>query len=155
MHPMATIRRGRKSWKIVAAALGLLFAASFRPGCETSAAEPAGAAKKDDKAKDELGQRRQSDVVRGLLIAFFAFAYMYAKGYEGGSGVVEGIRFGVLVALMVIGFGWIWMYVSVPITGSLSIASMIDSLVELPLYGAIVGAVYKPLAAPAARAAAI
>ena len=91
----------------------------------------------------------------GLLIAFFAFAYMYAKGYEGGSGVVEGIRFGVLVALMVIGFGWIWMYVSVPITGSLSIASMIDSLVELPLYGAIVGAVYKPLPAPAARAAAI
>ena len=89
-----------------------------------------------------------------LLIGFFAFAYAYAKGYEGG-GVVEGIRFGVLVALLVIGFGLIWQYVVFPITVSYVVASIIDSVVEFALYGAIVGAIYKPVAAPARRSATV
>ncbi len=79
-----------------------------------------------------------------LLIGFFAFAYAYAKGYEGGNGVVEGIRFGVLVALIVVGFGLIWQYVMFPITATYAAAIIIDSIVELALYGAIVGAIYKP-----------
>jgi hypothetical protein len=83
-----------------------------------------------------------------LLLGFFAFAYAYAKGYEGGSGVVEGIRFGVLVALIVVGFGVIWQYVMFPITASYAIALVVDAIVELALYGAIVGAIYKPLTAP-------
>ena len=29
-----------------------------------------------------------------LLVGFFAFAYAYARGFEGGSGVMEGVRFG-------------------------------------------------------------
>ena len=49
-----------------------------------------------------------------LLLGFFAFAYVYAKGYEGGDGVVEGIRFGVLVSLIVVGFGLIWHVRRVP-----------------------------------------
>src|SRR5688500_10349808 len=57
-----------------------------------------------------------------LLLGFFAFSYAYAKGYEGGSGVVEGIRFGVLVALIVVGFGLIWQYVMFPITATYAAA---------------------------------
>ena len=83
-----------------------------------------------------------------LLLGFFAFAYAYAKGYEGGNGVVEGIRFGVLVALIVVGFGLIWQYVMFPITAAYAAAIVIDSIVELALYGAIVGAIYKPIAKP-------
>ena len=67
-----------------------------------------------------------------LLVGFFAFAYAYAKGYEGGNGVVEGIRFGVLVSLIVI-----------------------DSIVELALYGAIVGAIYKPAGVTTRRTAVV
>ena len=87
-----------------------------------------------------------------LLVGFFAFAYMYAKGYEGGSGVVEGIRFGVLTALVVCGFGIVWIWVTFPITWQLGASMLVDSVVELAVYGAIVGAIYKPLPR-AARAA--
>jgi hypothetical protein len=90
-----------------------------------------------------------------LLVGFFAFAYAYAKGYEGGNGVVEGIRFGVLVSLIVIGFGLIWQYVMFPITATYAAAIVIDSIVELALYGAIVGAIYKPAVVPARKAAAV
>ena len=49
-----------------------------------------------------------------------------------------------LVSLIVIGFGLIWQYVMFPITATYAAAIVIDSIVELALYGAIVGAIYKP-----------
>jgi len=88
-----------------------------------------------------------------LLIGFFAFAYAYAKGYEGGNGVMEGVRFGVLAALIIIGFGTGWQYVVYPISGAFAVAMIIDTIIELAIYGAIVGAIYKPSGAPARRPA--
>ena len=81
-----------------------------------------------------------------MLIAFFAFAHAYAKGYEGGNGIVEGLRFGLTVAIIVSGLGLVWMYVTFPITGSLGLAIILDTFVEVPIYGAIIGAIYKPQA---------
>jgi hypothetical protein len=80
-----------------------------------------------------------------MLVGFLAFAYAYAKGYEGTNGTMEGIRFGVLVALMLDGFALVWTYVTTPISGALSMAMMIDAIVEFALYGAIVGSIYKPV----------
>ena len=79
-----------------------------------------------------------------LLIGFVAFAYAYAKGYEGGNGVVEGIRFGVVTGLIIVGFGVGWQYVVYPISGAFTVAMVVDTIVEAALYGAIVGAIYKP-----------
>lgn len=90
-----------------------------------------------------------------LLIGFFAFAYAYAKGYEGGNGVMEGIRFGVVTAVLIIGFAVIWQYVAYPISGALTVAMIIDAIVELAIYGAIVGAIYKPAGATAPRTAGV
>jgi hypothetical protein len=90
-----------------------------------------------------------------MLVGFFAFAYAYAKGYEGTNGVMEGVRFGVLVAIMLNCFAVVWNYVTTPISGSLVIAIMIDIVVEFALYGAIVGAVYKPVAVRARNAPAV
>jgi hypothetical protein len=81
-----------------------------------------------------------------LLLAYLTFAYAYAKGYEGGKGLVEGVRFGIITAVMVTGFGLVWQYVMFPITGTLSAAIILDFFVEMSIYGAIVGAIYKPLA---------
>jgi hypothetical protein len=86
-----------------------------------------------------------------LLLGFFAFAYAYAKGYEGGSGLTEGIRFGVVMALIIIGFAGIWQYIVFPISESLTVAMVIDTLVESAIYGAIVGMVYRPAGVAAAR----
>jgi hypothetical protein len=80
-----------------------------------------------------------------LLLAFFAFAYSYAKGYEGSGGVMEGVRFGVLVALMVIGFGVIWQYIVFPVSDEMAVAGVLDAIVELAIYGGIVGAIYRPV----------
>ncbi len=80
------------------------------------------------------------------LMAFFAFAYMYAKGYEGTTGTQEGLRFGVLVGLLVIGFATAWSYVTLPVSGTMGIYWTVDVLLEMAIYGAIVGLVYRPRA---------
>jgi hypothetical protein len=89
------------------------------------------------------------------LLGFAAFSYAYAKGYEGGSGVVEGIRFGVLVSVLIIGFSVVWQYVVYPISGAFGITGIVVHLVVVPIYGAVVGAIYKPVAKPARKAAAV
>jgi len=78
------------------------------------------------------------------LVGFFVFAYAYAKGYEGGAGVVEGLRFGVVVGLLLAAFSVAWNYVVLPVSGALAAAWIVDVIVEMAIYGAVVGLVYKP-----------
>jgi hypothetical protein len=80
------------------------------------------------------------------LVGFFAFAYMYAKGYEGTRGTTEGVRFGVLVAILLSGFALAWQYVLYPISGTLAAVWIVDAVAEFALYGAIIGAIYRPAA---------
>ena len=77
------------------------------------------------------------------LLGFFAFAYTYAKGYEGGSGAQEGLRFGVLVGLLICCFAIIFQYMVWPMSTSLLIAWFVDYIAEFAVYGAIVGLVYR------------
>jgi phosphotransferase system glucose/maltose/N-acetylglucosamine-specific IIC component len=90
----------------------------------------------------------EMNVALGLaaaLAGFFVFAYAYAKGYEGGAGVVEGLRFGVIVGLLLAAFSVAWNYVVLPVSGALAAAWIVDVIVEMAIYGAAVGLVYKPL----------
>ncbi len=82
----------------------------------------------------------------GALLGFFAFAYAFAKGHEGGSGFQEGLRYGVIVGIVLVGFEVIWNYVALPISGRLAVAWVVDTLLEMALYGVIVGLIYRPLA---------
>lgn len=84
------------------------------------------------------------------LVGFFAFAYAYARGYEGGNGVQEGLRFGVLVGILLCAFGSIWDYMMWPISAGLLTAWLVDFIVEFAMYGMVVGLIYRP-ATPAAR----
>ena len=79
------------------------------------------------------------------LIGMQVFAYMFARGYEGGSGPSEGARFGACAGLLIVLLGTGWNWVTMPISGPLALAMALDMLVEAVLYGAIVGALYKPL----------
>ena len=79
------------------------------------------------------------------FVAFVAFAYAYAKGYDGaGSRVLEGMRFGLVVAIMVDGFAIVWNYVTEPIAPRLGALQMIEHIGQFGVYGAIVGAIYVP-----------
>jgi hypothetical protein len=100
--------------------------------------------------------RNEGDLNAGLplgfafmLVGFLAFTYAYAKGYEGGNGIVEGARFGLLIGVMLSCFVVIWNYVTMPLTGAYAVAGIVDYVVEYTIYGAIVGALYKPKAAAA------
>jgi hypothetical protein len=86
------------------------------------------------------------------LVGFFAFAYAYAKGYEGGSGIQEGLRFGVIVGILICCFGKIWEYMVWPVSGMLLVSWMVENIVEFALYGSIVGLLYKPSSPPLRRA---
>ncbi len=78
------------------------------------------------------------------LLGFLAFSYTYAKGYEGGQGPIEGMRFGVLVALMLVSFAAVWASVVVPIPAPHAAALALHYIVEFAAYGMIVGAIYRP-----------
>ena len=78
------------------------------------------------------------------LLGFFVFAYAYAKGYEGSSGMQEGLRFGVLVGLLICAFAITFEYMAWPVSTTLFVAWLVDYIVEFAIYGIIVGIVYKP-----------
>lgn len=86
-----------------------------------------------------------------MLVGFFVFAYAYAKGYEGSSDVAEGIRYGVIVALLIDCLAINWWWATVPINRTMVMATMIDYVAEYALYGAIVGAIYRPVAKTSSR----
>ncbi len=80
------------------------------------------------------------------LLGFFVFSYAYARGYEGGRGAIEGLRYGVVVGLMLACFAVVWNYVVLPISARLAVAWMVDTIAEMAIYGTIVGLIYKPIA---------
>ncbi|HEX6322283.1 MAG TPA: hypothetical protein VFZ36_01050 [Vicinamibacterales bacterium] len=72
-----------------------------------------------------------------------AFAYTYAKGYEGGPGLQEGLRFGVLVGLMLVTFGLVWNYVTfrLPLQYLTSIA--VATVIQFAAVGMVVGLIHR------------
>jgi hypothetical protein len=81
------------------------------------------------------------------LVGFFAFSYAYAKGYEGSNGIQEGLRFGVLVGILLSCFAGIFQYMVWPVSVSVLAAWLIDYVLEFAFYGIIVGAIYRPATA--------
>lgn len=81
-------------------------------------------------------------VTIGSLILAFLMAWMYPTGYQGGSPVVEGLRFGALIGLL-----WILPW-SVIITGIWNVGmtvTLVDAawhVVEEGLAGVVIGLVY-------------
>lgn len=84
------------------------------------------------------------------LLGCLAFAFAYAKGYEGdGSRVGEGIRFGLIVAIMIDGFAVAWNYVTQPIALRLGILEVVGIVGQFGVYGAVVGLIYERRELPA------
>jgi F0F1-type ATP synthase membrane subunit a len=82
------------------------------------------------------------------FLAILVLAAIYAKGYEGGAGIVEGARFGLLVGLFVV-FAVVGdEYVTLNIGRRLALAMAAGRFVEWILVGMAIGLVYKPAAAP-------
>jgi hypothetical protein len=85
----------------------------------------------------------------GILIAMFAVAYVYAKGYEGGNGLQEGLRFGLLFAIINACYFVGVNYAILNIGPGVAVGMALAGLGEWLLIGGVIGAVYKPVRASA------
>jgi hypothetical protein len=98
--------------------------------------------------------RRTDDVGRlvpiGLaaqLLGSLAFAWIYSKTYEPNreaSGIAQGVRFGLAVSLLIVGFATVWNYVTEPIAMRLGVLQMLAVVGEFGICGAVVGLIYHP-----------
>ena len=79
----------------------------------------------------------------GLFIAILAAAIIYAKGYEGGSGVAEGTRFGFLLGVFVVFAFAAVNYAVLNIGRKLAVMTAAAGFVEWLVIGTIIGLVYK------------
>ena len=87
----------------------------------------------------------------GVLVAMLALAYIYGKGYEGGSGFQEGMRFGGLVGIFGAGYVAVGNYVVMNIGRRVAVAMAVAGLVEFAVVGMTIGIMYKPAAKASAR----
>ena len=92
---------------------------------------------------NEAGQAFLPLMFGGLFIAIAAAAIIYAKGYEGGSGVAEGARFGALLGVFVV-FALAGVdYAVLNIGRRLAVMTAAAGFVEWLVIGVIIGLVYK------------
>ena len=83
----------------------------------------------------------------GFIVSFL-FTYIFTKGYQG-KGIMEGLRFGLVIGLFVsipMAYGT---YMIIPIPYSLALEWFLYGTAQAILLGAVAAAVYKPLASPA------
>lgn len=93
---------------------------------------------------NDAGQAFLPLMFGGLLIAIISVAIIYAKGYEGGSGVAEGLRFGILLGVFVVlAFAGV-NYAVLNIGRKLAAMTAAAGFVEWLGVGTILGLVYKP-----------
>jgi hypothetical protein len=79
-----------------------------------------------------------------MFVSILALAVMYALMYQGGSGAVEGARFGALIGVFAIGAFVVHNYVNLNIGLSLTIQQAIAYFVEWMVTGLVIGLIYRP-----------
>lgn len=93
---------------------------------------------------NEAGQAFLPAMFGGLFVAIVAVVIIYAKGYEGGSGLAEGGRFGLLLGVFVVlaftAVNYATLNINKKLAGMLGVAGFFEWLV----IGTIIGLVYKP-----------
>jgi hypothetical protein len=73
----------------------------------------------------------------------FLFVYIFIKGYKG-KGIAEGIRYGLLVGLLMAGIDIANQYVVYPVPSMLAIQWFVYGMIRFVIYGIIASAIYKP-----------
>src|ERR1700727_3119506 len=79
-----------------------------------------------------------------MFLAILVLAILYAMLYQGGSGLVEGARFGSLIGVFAIGSFVVHNYVNLQIGLKLTVLQSIAYFVQWVLVGIVIGLLYKP-----------
>jgi hypothetical protein len=87
----------------------------------------------------------------GLVATFISIlvvAIIFAMIYQGGSGITEGARFGVLIGIFVVCAFVLHNYVNLNIGLKLALGQAAAYFVQWTIIGIVIGLIYKPLATP-------
>jgi hypothetical protein len=82
------------------------------------------------------------------LMAILVVAIIFTMIYQGGSGIAEGARFGVLVGIFVVCGFVLHNYVNLNIGLKLALMQAVAYFVQWTVVGIVIGLIYKPLATP-------
>jgi hypothetical protein len=99
---------------------------------------------------NEAGMAYLPLMFAGIFVGMLAAAVIYAKGYEGGSGVAEGARFGILLGVFIAAVFAGVNYATLNVGRRISLELAVAGFVEWTLAGIAIGLVYKP-AVPSIR----
>jgi hypothetical protein len=80
----------------------------------------------------------------GTLLGLLAMTYIYAKGYEGGSGLQEGLRFGIVLGIFMFGMVSIGSYVVYNFGRRLAFYLAVAGFIETIIDGIVIGMLYRP-----------
>ena len=87
----------------------------------------------------------------GLVATFLAIlvvAIIFAMIHQGGSGITEGARFGVLIGVFVVCAFVLHNYVNLNIGLKLALGQAVTYFLQWTITGIVIGLIYKPLATP-------
>lgn len=79
----------------------------------------------------------------GYAVLAILFCYIYSKGYEGKDGIGEGLRYGLIIGLLMQVPRAIGTYATMPYPGNLVVYWLIGGLIESLILGLLVGVIYK------------
>ena len=79
-----------------------------------------------------------------MFVSIVVLAVLYAMLYQGGSGAVEGARFGALIGLFALGAFVVHNYVNLRIGAKLTVQQGIAYFVEWVITGLVIGLIYRP-----------
>ena len=87
----------------------------------------------------------------GLVATFISIlvvAIIFAMIHQGGSGITEGARFGVLIGIFAVCAFVLDNYVNLNIGLKLALGQAVAYFVQWTIVGIVIGLIYKPLATP-------
>lgn len=83
-----------------------------------------------------------------MFLSMVVLTILYAMLYQGGSGAVEGARFGALIGLFALGAFVVHNYVNLQIGVRLTVGQGIAYFVEWIITGLVIGLIYRPPTSP-------
>jgi hypothetical protein len=89
----------------------------------------------------------------GIFVAMLAATAIYSKGYAGGAGAAEGLRFGLRIGVFVIGYVSVVNYAITNIGRRLAGEMALAALVEWMVAGIVIGMTYRSAVRGASRPA--
>lgn len=80
------------------------------------------------------------------FMAILVAAVIFAMNHQGGSGITQGARFGVLLGIFVVCAFVLHNYVNLNIWLKLALGQAVTYFVQWTIVGMVIGLIYKPLA---------